>query len=182
MENVQFGVSGKLPNMAAGAEIVGTDYRHRSDNGKNRFGALFLVLSLVAARTGKGSLRVRRRELQELGQSGRGGAVHGCAHRGLSRFQVEPAFLAPALKQNLKGAIYFALDFEVDRLRSFFSCGVKLSSTGRARQIFSFTSNRLPLRRWNRWKASTSDRALRSSAGEEKLSVTVLPPCLRVRR
>jgi hypothetical protein len=143
--------------MAVGAEVVGTDDRYGSDNGKNRFGALFLVPGLVAARTGKGSLRVRRRELQQLGQSGRAGAVHGCAHRGLSRFQVEAAFLAPTLKQNLKEAIYFALDFEVDRLRRFFSCGVKLSSTGRALQIFSFTFNNSRLRLWNRWKASTSD-------------------------
>ena len=106
--------------MAAGAEVVGTDYRHESDNGKNRLGALFLVAGLAAARTGKGSRRVRRRKLQELGQSGRGGPLHGCAYRGLSRFQVEAAFLAPALKQNLQDAIYFALDFEVDRLRLFF--------------------------------------------------------------
>ena len=83
--------------------------------------------------------------------------MHGCAQRGFSRFQVEPAFLAPALKQNLEDAIYFALDFEVDRLRSFFSCGVNVSSTGRALQIFSFTSNSSRLRLWNRWKASTSD-------------------------
>jgi hypothetical protein len=95
--------------------------------------------------------------LQELGQGSRGGLVHGCAHRGLCRFQIKPAFLAPALKQNLEDAIYFALDFEVDRLRRFFFCGVKVSSTGRALQIFSFTSNNSPLRLWNRWKASTSN-------------------------
>ena len=41
--------------------------------------------------------------------------------RGLRRFQVKPPFLAPALKQNLKDAIYFALDFAMDRLRRFFS-------------------------------------------------------------
>ena len=77
--------------------------------------------------------------------------------RGLRRFQVKPPFLAPALKQNLKDAIYFALDFAMDRLRRFFSCGVKVSSTGRAVQIFSFTSSNSRLRLWNRWKASTSD-------------------------
>jgi hypothetical protein len=83
--------------------------------------------------------------------------MHGRAHRGFCRFQIEPAFFAPALKQNLEDAIYFALDFEVDRSRRFFSCGVNVSSTGRALQIFSFTSSNWRLRLWNRWKASTSD-------------------------
>jgi hypothetical protein len=41
---------------------------------------------------------------------------------------------------------YFARDFVLDRLGRFFSSGVSVSSTGRARQIFSLISNRLRLK------------------------------------
>ena len=45
---------------------------------------------------------------------------------------------------------YFARDLLLDRLRRFFSSDVSVSSTGRARQIFSFTCNRSRLNSRNR--------------------------------
>ena len=127
--------------MATGTEVVRTHHRHGSNDGKDGLGALFLVLSLLAARARKGPQRLRRRrKLKDLCQCRRPRLMHGCADCGLGRLQVESAFLTPALKQNLKDAVYFALDFVMDRFRRFFSWAVNVSSTDRVLQIFSFTS------------------------------------------
>jgi hypothetical protein len=73
VDNVQFRVGRKLSLMAVGAKVVGARQR-----GHNRFGALFLVACLVAARTGNRALRFRwRGEMQELGQGGRAGLPCG---------------------------------------------------------------------------------------------------------
>ena len=67
--------------------------------------------------------------------------MHGGPHRHLDRFQIESAGLAPVLKYQPPQRAYFPFDFPPDRFRRFFSCGVSVSSTGRARQISSLTSS-----------------------------------------
>jgi hypothetical protein len=68
--------------------------------------------------------------------------VHRAAHGHLDRFQIQRAGLAPAGEDNLQQPIYFLGDFLLDRMRRFFSSGVRVSSTGRSRQIFSLASRR----------------------------------------
>ena len=49
--------------------------------------------------------------------------------------------LAAAVENHTQQLAYFARDLLLDGLRRFFPCGEMASSTGRARQIFSFTSS-----------------------------------------
>jgi len=57
------------------------------------------------------------------------------------RLQIKLSALTQTLKDHLQQAGYFLRDFTLDRFRRFFSCGDSDSSTGRARQSFSFTSS-----------------------------------------
>jgi hypothetical protein len=86
-------------------------------------------------------IRAGRIASQQLAQRGRSGPMHGGPHRHLDRFLVESAGLALVLKNKPQQRAYFPFDFLPDRFRRFFSCGVSVSSTGRARQIFSLTSS-----------------------------------------
>jgi hypothetical protein len=52
------------------------------------------------------------------------------------------ARLAALLENDAQQLVYFARDLLPDRFRRFFSSGERLSSTGRKRQIFSFTSSK----------------------------------------
>jgi hypothetical protein len=87
---------------------------------------------------------------KQLAQRGRPGSMHGGPHCHLDRLQIEPAGLALVLKDEPEQRSYFPFDFLPDRFRRFFSCGVRVSWTGLARQIFSFTSSRLWLSSLNR--------------------------------
>ena len=91
----------------------------------------------------KASLVERRGgELQQLGERGRARPMHGRAHDSLHGFQVYESRLATALENHLQKLFYFPRDLGLDRLRRFFSSGVSVSSTGRARQISRFTATK----------------------------------------
>jgi hypothetical protein len=62
----------------------------------------------------------------------RSGSVHGSPHGHFDRFQIESAGLALLLEDQPQQRAYFPFDFLPDRFRRFFSCGVRVSSTGRA--------------------------------------------------
>jgi len=66
------------------------------------------------------------------------------------RFQVDLAVLLALGEDAVQKAAYFARDFGLDRFGRFFSSGVSVSSTGRARQIFSLISNS--------WRVSSRNR------------------------
>jgi hypothetical protein len=67
--------------------------------------------------------------------------MHGGADDGFDRFQIEPAFVAAFLKNNVQKPVYFFGDRALDLFRSFFSCCVcSVCSTGRRRQICVLTS------------------------------------------
>jgi hypothetical protein len=83
----------------------------------------------------------RGRELQQFAEGGGASPMQGRAHRRFDGFQVETAALAATLEEDAQQWLYFARDFLLDRGGRFFSCGDRVSSTGRARQIFSFTSS-----------------------------------------
>jgi hypothetical protein len=67
--------------------------------------------------------------------------VHCRTNRHLDRFQVQASRLVAASEEDAQQLFYFARDFLADGLRRFFSSGDRASATGRARQIFSFTSS-----------------------------------------
>jgi hypothetical protein len=97
----------------------------------------------VAAAAGAGSLLgFGRIMLQQFIQQQRSRLVEGGADRHLHRLQVQVRGVVTLAKDESQQFFYFTGDFLLDGLRRFFSCGVSDSSTGRARQIFSLTSNK----------------------------------------
>ena len=106
-------------------------------------GAQFPIDRLLATGARKASLVGRRNgELQQLGERGRARPMHGRAHDSLHGFQVYESRLAAALENHLQKLFYFPRDLGLDRLRRFFSSGVSVSSTERARQISRFTATK----------------------------------------
>src|SRR5271155_1333029 len=104
--------------------------------------------------------------------------MHRSPHRHLDRFQIESPGLALLLENQTQQRAYLPFDFLPDGFRRFFSCGVRLSSTGRARQIFSLVSIKVRLSSLYVWKPATSRSAFRCAVRLGKLSVTVLPSTL----
>jgi hypothetical protein len=82
---------------------------------------------------------------QQLAQCRRPSLMHSRSHGHLDCLQIESAGLALFLKDEPEYRAYFPLDFLLDRFRRFFSCGVRVSSTGRTRQIFSLVSIKVRL-------------------------------------
>jgi hypothetical protein len=80
---------------------------------------------------------------QQLAQGGRSGLMQRCSQGHLDGFQIESAGLALLLKDEPENRAYFPLDFLLDGFRRFFSRGVRVSSTGRTRQIFSLVSTKV---------------------------------------
>lgn len=88
---------------------------------------------------------VRRggRKAKQLAQSAGTGPMHRRTYQHLDGFQVQRARFAHAGEDGAQQLLYFARDFLLDGVRRFFSCSLcGCSSTGRRRQIFSFTSRR----------------------------------------
>lgn len=54
---------------------------------------------------------------------------------------IQASRLAAVVEDEAQQLVYFARDFLLDGFRRFFSSGVRVSATGRARQIFSLTAN-----------------------------------------
>ena len=95
----------------------------------------------MAAWTGNFALASNRLgKLQQLSESRRAGLMHNGPESHLDCFQIQDAPLLPLGEDAAQQRGYFARDFLADRFGRFFSCGVSVSSTGRARQIFSLTS------------------------------------------
>jgi hypothetical protein len=94
----------------------------------------------VATRTSDDTVIGRRgRELQQFGQNRCPSVVHGGAHQHLGGLQFQMSRLLAATENNTQQLVYFARDLLLDGFRRFFSSGVSVSSTGRARQICSLT-------------------------------------------
>ena len=121
--NVQFHVGRKLALMTVRAQIVGTPDLYRSHHRQHRFATLFPIMGTLATRASDDALLFCRRgcELQQFGQRGGAGMVHGRAHRHLHCFQIQTPGLAPTVEDDAQELIYFAHDFLADRFRRFFS-------------------------------------------------------------
>ena len=127
--------------MAAWTTIIGPIVDHGPQHGQDLFGARFVVSSLLAATAGD-LLFVRRRHAQQPLHGHCPSVVHRVPHQHLDGFQIDRAGLAPIAEDDLYDPAYFLGDFLLDRFCRFFSCAVKVSSTGRNLQILSLTSSK----------------------------------------
>jgi hypothetical protein len=90
-----------------------------------------------------GELRVvRRRHAQQPLHRHCPGMVHRVPHQQLDSLQIDRAGPMPTAEDDLYDPAYFLGDFLLDRFCRFFSCTVKVSSTGRNLQMLSLTSNK----------------------------------------
>jgi len=99
-------------------------------------------MSWVATTTREGPpVRGRDGELQQFGQGGCPGLMHGRAHRHLDGFEIEMSGFAAGREDDAQPLVYFARDFLLDRFGRFFSwADGEVSCTGRNSQICSLTS------------------------------------------
>jgi hypothetical protein len=129
--------------MAVRTQEVGAHYLHCAQDREDGFRTQPPVEGGVAAAAGAGSLLgFGRIMLQQFIQQRRSRLVEGGADCHLHRLQVQMRGVVTLAKDESQQLFYFTGDFLLDGLRRFFSCGVRDSSTGRARQIFSLTSNK----------------------------------------
>jgi hypothetical protein len=127
--------------MAPGTNVIGPLKLDRTQGGEQPSAAAGVEASLAATRArylGRMPGIVR----EQLAYRLRAGAVHRSPHHHFDGFQIQSPGLAPAGEDYLQQAIYFLRDFLLDLLDRFFSSGVRVSSTGRSRQIFSLTSRK----------------------------------------
>jgi hypothetical protein len=140
--DIQFDVGGELAGVAVLAQVVGPQNSHWADGGQHWFTAQFPIASLLPASARKGPLIGNWDcKLQQFGQGRGAGVVHRRANRHFDSFQVQAYRLIAALEEEAQQLFYFARNLLADGLRRFFSSGERVSATGRARQIFSFTSS-----------------------------------------
>ena len=145
--HVQQAIHGELSVMTVRTWIPGAQKHHFAQGSEKPSGAQFAVACLVAAGTGNGALvGGRLGKLQQLSESRRAGLMHSGAESHLDCFQIQDAALLPLGEDTAQQRGYFARDLLVDRFGRFFSCGVSVSSTGRAWQIFSLTSEQFATR------------------------------------
>src|SRR6266436_8619599 len=129
--------------MAVRTQEVWTHDLHGSQDGEDGFRTQPPVDGGVATGAAAGSLLgLGRIMLQQFIQRQRPSLVESGAERHLHRLQVQATGAVTLTKGEPQQLFYFPSDFLLDGFRRFFSCGVRDSSTGRARQIFSLTSNK----------------------------------------
>lgn len=80
-----------------------------------------------------------RGKAQQFGNGVRTGLMDRRANGHLGSFQIQLTGVPAVGKNPLQLTFYLAGGFLADRRRRFFSSSVRMSSTGRARQIFSLT-------------------------------------------
>jgi hypothetical protein len=127
--------------MAIRTEIVGTVEDHGPQHGEYLFAARFVVSRLLAAAAGD-LVVMRCRHTQQPLHGHCPGVAHRVPHQQLDGLQIDGAGLMPVAEDDLYYPADFLGDLLLDRFSRFFSCAVKVSSTGRSFQIFSLTSNK----------------------------------------
>jgi hypothetical protein len=132
--------------MTLPAQIPGAQQLDLSHGGQHPPRTHLAVAGLLAARTSDLALvQAGRVGAQQLAQRSRPGPMHRSPHGHFDRFQIESACFALILKDEPEYGGYFPFDLPMDGFRRFFSCGVSVSSTGRASQISSFVSIKVRL-------------------------------------
>src|SRR5436305_1435943 len=181
--DVQFVVGRELALVAIRTQIPRARDFHLAQGGQDTPRAQFAVTCLLAAGTRKRTLWFGRlAKAQQVAEGGGAGMMQGSAEGQFHRLQIRLAGLLALGEDACQQRGYFARDLVLDGLGRFFSCGVSLSSTGRARQSFSLTATK-DRSSWRYLrKVSISRSVLCWAVGVAKLSVTVLPSTLYVKR
>jgi hypothetical protein len=138
--DIQFDIGGKLAAVTVRAQVVGRGDGGLAYRGQHWFGAQFQIAGGVATRASKAPLLGRwDRELQQLAERRGSGVMHGGTHRHRNGLQIETARPAALQEDHTQELVYLVRDFLTDRFGRFFPSGESVSSTGRARQICTFT-------------------------------------------
>jgi hypothetical protein len=138
--HIQFRIARALAVVAIRAHIIGTLDGDRSHHRDQLFEAHLVKPRLAAAGTRDFPFEVGRRNEQLFQDLGREVMRRGAGGR-LSRLHVEVAALAQAGEDDIQQRRYFLGRLALDRFGRFFSSGVRVSSTDRARQIVSLISS-----------------------------------------
>jgi hypothetical protein len=149
--DIEFLVGGELALVAMWTQLPrACDFR-RSQSGQYAPRAQFAVMRLATAGTRKAALGFGwPAEAQQLAEGGGADMMQRSAEGPLHCFPVHLAGLLALPEDASQQRGYFARDLVLDRRGRFFSSGVSVSATGRARQIFSLISNRSRLNSRNR--------------------------------
>jgi hypothetical protein len=132
-------------------QIPGAPDFYLAESGQDTPRAPFTVTRVLAAGTWNRALfRGGLGEPQQLAEGGCAGPMQGGAQSHFHRLQIRLASLFMLGEDARQQRGYFARDLVLDRLGRFFSSAVSVSSTGRARQIFSLTSSKSRLNSRNR--------------------------------
>ena len=130
--DIKFRIERKLPLSADRAEEVRTADFHLAQTRKNVAGTQVTVARGLAAGTRASALpRSGRIAAQQLTQTCRARLVKGSTEGHFDGFHIELAIPLKVPNHQMHDGVYFARDFCPDDFGSFFSCGVRLSSTGR---------------------------------------------------
>ena len=120
----------ELSVMAVRAQVVGPRGFRLAYRREDRFGAQLPVMRLVAARARNvPQVGSRGWELQQCGQRGCPGSMHGRTHGHLQGFQFPTPRLAVGVEDHAQKLVYFARDFLLDGFGRFFSWSVCGSSS-----------------------------------------------------
>ena len=156
VDDVQFLVLGEQPALTRRTVIVRAPHRHGPQHGEHLLGAVAHELGLLSAGAGEARPALARVGVYQLLQHHPAHRVHGRAHPELRGAQRQRPVAAGRLPHAVYEAVDFARHLRLDERGNFFFSprrqGDSLtSSTGRNRQIASFTSTRSSMARRNWW-------------------------------
>ena len=134
--------------MTVRADIIRTLDRERANHADNLLTAHGMESRVLSTTTGHIGGEASRR-VEQILEHHRTQLVCRCTSSNFDRLPIKLTALTQTLEDYLQQCGYFLRNFMLDRFRRFFSCGDNDSDTGRARQIFSFTSTR-SLARWRK--------------------------------
>jgi hypothetical protein len=142
--HVQGPIQRTLASMTMRANIISPFDRYWPYYAQQLFGTRIVIAGRLSASAGRFGGMVPR-HTQQSAQSGCPGMVHGIAHQHFHRFQLDAARPAPFAQRHSQKFGYLLADLLLNRFGRFFSCGDKVSSTGRARQSSSLVATKVRL-------------------------------------
>jgi hypothetical protein len=126
------------------AKVISPFDQHRPYYAQQLFGTRIVIAGRLSAAAGRlGGMA--RGHAQQPAQSGCPGVVHGIADPHFHRLQLDAARPAPFAKRHSQKFGYLLPDLLLNRFGRFFSCGDKVSSTGRARQSSALVTTKARL-------------------------------------
>lgn len=142
--HIQGPVQRALAAMTMRANIISPFDRHGPHYAPQLLGTCIVIAGHLSAGAGRLGSRAHR-HTQQPAQSGCPGMVHRIADQHFYRLQLDAARPAPFAQRHSQKFGYLLADLLLNRFGRFFSCGDKVSSTGRARQSSSLVATKARL-------------------------------------